>query len=241
MTATTTGAEVGSDPDGLPSASASEVWGEIRHATQGYRGTLLAVVAFGLLSATLGLVMPSALGWLIDRVTEGTAEAKTVVLVSVVLVCATTAAALSTALTARLATQIYETVLADLRERLMARTMTLPHHVVERAGTGDLVARTSDDVAKIADSAPQVIPAFTGAFFVIVVTAGGLSTVDWRYGVLLLALALVYALTIRWYLATAPRIYQKERSEMSGRAQHILEPLRGSETVRGYRARTAPP
>lgn len=218
----------------LPNASAAEAWHEVKHATRGHRVTLLAVVVLGLLSASLGLVMPAALGWLVDGVTRGGATPATVLLVAGVMACATTAAALCMALTVRLATRVYETVLADLRERLVARTMALPQDVVERAGTGDLIARTSDDVAKIADGAPQIIPALTGAFFVIVVTVGGMSTLDWRYGVLLLALVPVYVLAVRWYLSTAPRVYQAERSAMSGRAQHLLESLRGSETVRGF-------
>ena len=135
---------------------------------------LATALVLGLFSAALGLVFPTALGYLVDLVDEGSADTGAVVSTTAIMVAATGAGAIGSALTIVLATRAYQTILADLRERLLARSMGgSPQGLVERAGTGDLIARASDDVAQVADAAPQVIPALTASGFSILVTLAG--------------------------------------------------------------------
>lgn len=219
---------------GLPVATWGETRRELWRTSRGRRGRILAVGLVGLLSAGLGLALPVALGGLINAVDDGTADAGTVWWTIVVMVGATTAGAAGTALTAVLAGRIYQSMLAELRERLVATAMRLPQGVVERSGTGDLVARASDDVAQIADAAHRVVPALTSASFTIIVSFAGMAALDWRYGLALATTLPVYVLALRWYLATAPQVYQAQRAAAGGRAQQILESLRGFETVQAF-------
>lgn len=218
----------------LPVAGARETWHELWPATRGHRRRLAAVAVLGLSSAALGLITPAAIGRLVDLVETRTAGVGTVVALAAAMVVASAASATGTALTTVLAARTYQTIVADLRERLVAKAMNLQQRVVERAGTGDLIARASDDVAQIADAAPQLVPAVTRASFTIIVTFAGTAVLDWRYGAALAIVLPVYALTVRWYLATAPGIYRAERAAMSSRAQQILESLRGVQTVLGF-------
>ena len=218
----------------LPVADGRETWRVLRRASRGHRGALALAAAVGLLSAALGLVTPAALGRLVDLVEAGTADHGTVLATTAVMVAAAATGAGGAALTTVLAARVYQTVLADLRERLVATAMSLPRSVVESAGSGDLVSRASDDVDQVGDAAPRVVPALAGASCTILVTLVGMTALDWRLGAAL-ALALpVHALTVRWYLATAPRVYRDERAATGGRAQQILESLRGFPTVRGF-------
>ncbi|WP_036323310.1 ABC transporter ATP-binding protein [Microbacterium gubbeenense] len=218
----------------LPIAGAREIWTELRRASHGHRLVLAAAIGLGLLSAALGLLFPAMLGALVDLIEAGAAGFGTVAMITVAAVGAAVAGAVGIALTIVLAARAYQAILADLRERLVARAMTLPQGVVERAGTGDLLARASDDVAQVADAAPRVVPALTSAGFTIIVTLGGMTALDWRYGAALAVTLPVYVLTLRWYLSTAPPVYQTERAAMGERAQHILESLRGRDTVLGF-------
>ena len=59
-----------------------------------------------------------------------------------------------------------ERVFAQLREQFMGRVMALPLSTVERAGTGDLVARTTNDVEALSHVVRFGIP----SVFVAVVT-----------------------------------------------------------------------
>ena len=218
----------------LPIAGAREIWTELRRASHGHRLVLAAAIGLGLLSAALGLLFPAMLGALVDLIEAGAAGFGTVAMITVAAVGAAVAGAVGIALTIVLAARAYQAILADLRERLVARAMTLPQGVVERAGTGDLLARASDDVAQVADAAPRVVPALTSAGFTIIVTLGGMTALDWRYGAARAVTLPVYVLTLRWYLSTAPPVYQTERAAMGERAQHILESLRGRDTVLGF-------
>ncbi|OLM17373.1 MULTISPECIES: ABC transporter ATP-binding protein [unclassified Pseudonocardia] len=234
---TTTADRATADPTavgGLPVATGSETWRELVRASRGHRLRLLAVVLCGLGSAALELAMPVVLGRLINSVAAGTADATTVGWSIAAMVGATTTGAAGAAVTAVLAGRLYQTMLAELRERLVANAMRLPQSVVERSGTGDLIARASDDVAQIAGSAQRVIPALTSAAFTIVVALAGLTALDWRYGLALTLTLPVYLVALRWYLATAPRIYAAQRAAAGARAQQILESLHGFQTVQAY-------
>lgn len=221
-------------PAGLPVAPWRTTGRELAGAARGHRARLAAVVVVGLVGAALGLVVPVALGSLVDAVDAGTADASTLVWTVVVMVGATAGGAVGAALTAVLAGRVYQSILADLRERLVTRAMELPQRVVERSGTGDLVARASDDVAQVADAAHRIVPALTASTFTILVTVAGMTALDWRYGLALLATLPVHLLALRWYLSTAPPVYRAQRAAAGGRAQQILESLRGFGTVQAF-------
>ncbi|SBV04026.1 ABC-type multidrug transport system, ATPase and permease component [Streptomyces sp. Ncost-T6T-1] len=211
-------------------ATAAEVW----RLSRGHRLRLAAVGLAGILSTAVDLIPPVAIGYLVDRVRAGTADLGTVLTVTGVMALSAVLGAAGTAVTIAHATRIYHTVLAALRERLVSRAMLLPQHVVERAGTGDLISRSSDDVTAVADAAPAVIPALTVTAFTVVVSLAGLAALEWPYAVAFAVVLPVYALAMRWYLRIGPRVYRAERAAMSARAQQILESQRGYATVLGF-------
>ncbi|CUU59431.1 ATP-binding cassette, subfamily C [Parafrankia irregularis] len=219
----------------LPVAGGRETAREVWRLSRGHRLGLAALVVLGIASTAIDLIGPVAIGFLIDRVQEGTAELGTVLTVTAIMAVSAVLGAAGTAATIVLATRMYHTILAGLREELVSRALTLPQHVVESAGTGDLISRSSDDVTAVADAAPAVIPALTVTSFTIVMSLGGLAAVEWPYAAALVVVLPVYVLSMRWYLRTGPRVYLAERAAMSARAQQILESQRGYATVLGFR------
>lgn len=218
----------------LPVASGRETASEVWRLSRGYRLRLAAVGALGVISTAVDLIPPVAIGFLIDRVQAGTADLGTVLMVSAVMTVSAVLGAAGTASTIVLTARTYHTILAALRERLVGRVMTLPQHLVERAGTGDLISRSSDDVTAVADAAPAVIPVLTVTAFTVVVSLGGLAALEWPYAVAFVVVLPVYALALRWYLRTGPAVYRAERAAMSARAQQIVESQRGYATVLGF-------
>lgn len=221
-------------PPGLPVADWRGTGREIWRLSHGHRLRLAAGGALGILSSAVALVPPVAIGMLVDRVREGTADLATVLLVMGVMVVSAVLGAAGSAVTVVTATRVYQTMLAELRERLVSRGMSLSQHTVERAGTGDLISRSSDDVTAVADAAPAVIPALTVTTFTIIVSLVGLAGLEWPYAVAFLIALPVYVVAMRWYLRTGPGVYQAERTAMSSRAQHLLESQRGYATVLGF-------
>ncbi|PVC98507.1 ABC transporter ATP-binding protein [Streptomyces sp. CS014] len=218
----------------LPVAGGRATAGEVWRLSRGHRLRLAAVGLAGILSTAVDLIPPVAIGYLVDRVRAGTADLGTVLAVTGVMALSAVLGAAGTAVTIAHATRIYHTVLAALRERLVNRAMQLPQHLVERAGTGDLISRSSDDVTAVADAAPAVIPALTVTAFTVVVSLAGLAALEWPYAAAFAVVLPVYALAMRWYLRIGPRVYRAERAAMSARAQQILESQRGHATVLGF-------
>ncbi|MEV6312661.1 ABC transporter ATP-binding protein [Streptomyces sp. NPDC051840] len=218
----------------LPVAGGRATVGEVWRLSRGHRLRLTAVGLAGVVSTAVDLIPPVAIGYLVDQVQTGTADLGTVLTVTGVMALSAVLGAAGTAMTIAHATRVYHTVLATLRERLVSRAMLLPQHLVERAGTGDLISRSSDDVTAVADAAPAVIPALTVTAFTIAVSLAGLAALEWPYAAAFAVVLPVYALAMRWYLSVGPRVYQAERAAMSARAQQILESQRGHATVLGF-------
>ncbi|MFF9149521.1 ABC transporter ATP-binding protein [Streptomyces sp. NPDC014861] len=223
----------GSGLSGLPVASGRETVGEVWRLSRGHRLRLVATGVLGVVSTAVDLIVPVAIGSLVDRVRDGSAELGTVLAITAVIVLSAALGAAGTALTIVLATRVYHSLLAALRERLVGRAMALPQHFVERAGTGDLISRSSDDVTAVADAAPAVIPVLTVTAFTIVVSLGGLAALEWPYAAALAAVLPVYAAAVRWYLRVGPGVYRAERAAMGARAQQVVESQRGYATVLG--------
>ncbi|GAA1681185.1 ABC transporter ATP-binding protein [Glycomyces endophyticus] len=219
---------------GLPVATGRRTARELWRRSRGHRLRLAAVGVLGVVSTAVDLIGPLAIGLLIDRVQAGGAGLGTVLAITAVMAVSAVLGAIGTAVTTVLATRVYHAVLAGLREALVGRALTLPQHRVERTGTGDLVSRSSDDVTAVADAAPAVIPVLTVTVFTIVVSLGGLAALEWPFAAAFAVVLPVYALAMRWYLRTGPRVYGAERAAMSARAQQILESQRGYATVLGY-------
>jgi ABC-type multidrug transport system fused ATPase/permease subunit len=218
----------------LPVATGPETAREVWRVSRGHRVRLGAVGVVGVAGAAVDLVVPVAIGFLVDQVRDGTADLGTVLTLTAVMALSAILGAAGTAVTIVLATRVYHSILARLRERLVERGLTLPQHLVERAGTGDLISRSSDDVTAVADAAPAVIPALTVAAFTIIVSLGSLAALEWPYAAAFAVVLPVYVLALRWYLRTGPGVYRAERAAMSARAQQILESQRGYATVLGF-------
>lgn len=222
----------------LPTATARQTWAALRAEFARLPGLSAVAVTLLVAAAATGLVAPWVLGRLVDDVMAGSDTARIVAWAGVIAGAAVLAGLL-TAAGAAFAARLGETVLARLRERVLDRALHLPSATLERAGTGDLIARAGDDVAVVTNVIATSGPAFLGALLSIVLTAAGLFVLDWRLGLAGLAAAPAYALALRWYLKRSVPYYARERVATGERAQAMAGALRGAATVRAYRMEDA--
>ncbi|BAJ76052.1 ABC-type multidrug transport system, ATPase and permease components [Microbacterium testaceum StLB037] len=223
----------------LPLASAREVARELRRSLPGGWWRVPGLVLVVLAAAIAGVVGPLALGVIVDAIGAGDDAPHLAVVLAAVMAGAVVVGAALTAVGMVAASRLCETALADLRERMVDTALHLPPSRVERAGTGDLVARAGDDVAEVSDAVPRVVPALVGAAFTIVVTLVGMAVIDPWYALALVGVTPLHVVAVRRYLRSAPAVYAAERTAMSERAQHLLDALRGLETVRAYSAESS--
>ncbi|MFC4627306.1 ABC transporter ATP-binding protein [Promicromonospora alba] len=217
----------------LPIADGRTVLCEMWRALDRRGWRLAGLVVVFVATAAAGVLPSLAIGRVVDAVTAG-GEARTVWIAGAIMVGSVVAGAVLAAVGMIGASRLLEGMLARLREDMVAAALRLPQSQVERAGTGDLISRAGDDVAEVAEAIPAVVPALTGSFFTIVVTFGGMVVIDPRYALALLVILPVHAFAVRRYLRGAPRLYAGERAAMAHRAQHLLDSLRGTETVRAF-------
>ena len=124
-----------------------------------------------------------------------------------------------------------ETVFAQLREQFIGRVTSLPLSTVERAGTGDLVSRTTNDVEALSHVVRFGIP----SLFVAVVTTT-LTVVAAVVAGPVVALPMVLGVPIIWvstrrYLRLAPDGYLRERATYAVANGVITETVDGARTV----------
>ncbi len=200
-----------------------------------------ALVAFLLLAvgSTCTVTIPRLLGRIVDIVSSASdqlpqAETDLWRTAGLMVVVAVGAGAFNGAgyfILARLS----ERLIANLREEMVGTALGLPMHTVEDAGTGDVVSRSTDDVAQVSAAIMEALPILSGAVFVIGATAVSLLTVDWRFLLIILVVSPVYWLAARTYLRRAPALYAAERASMGLRARRVLEAIHGRATVRAFR------
>lgn len=221
-------------PDRLPIATGRETLTALWATMRGQRSMLALAALLATGGAALGLVTPAVLGSIVDRASNSGDSGVSVWVYGALIAGAAAGSAILTAAGILLAARVFETILARLRERLVATALRLPQQQVETAGTGDLVSRASDDVAQVSNAVSQVVPALVGGSFTIAVTLAGILVLDWRYALTLVAILPLYVWAMRWYLRYAPTLYGAERAAMATRAHHLLSALRGLDTVLAY-------
>lgn len=218
----------------LPIASGLDTLRVAWAGLRGRRRLLLAAALASAIGAALRLVTPAVLGTVVDDVTADRTGAG-VWVYGVQIAAGSIGAALFSMLGIVLAARALETLLATLREQLVAGALAMRQSRVERSGTGDLVSRASDDVARVSEALSMALPMVSSTVFTIVLTLVGLSALDWRYGVAFIVVIPVYVVAMRWYLRTAPPMYAAERAATGTRAGHVLTGLHGLDTVLAYR------
>ncbi|MBB6171881.1 ATP-binding cassette subfamily C protein [Nocardiopsis mwathae] len=218
----------------LPTATGARTTRVVVGLLAGRRLLALGALLTMVVATAIGLLTAPLLGHIVDVVVgRGGAGALTVPVVLLAVVALTRGAvtALGLALVARLG----EGMLATLRERFIARALHLPLEQVEQAGSGDLTARVTSDVAEVAKSVREALPELGRSLLTIALTLGALAVLDRRFLLAALLAAPIQLLTVRWYLRRAVPLYAAQRVAVGARQQQLLDTVGGARTVRAFR------
>lgn len=222
------------DTDRLPVAGGAATWRAVR-TTLGLSRVRLAAGVVLLVAASLaGFVAPWALGQLVDVVAADPRDSAVYRLV-VVMVAGGLAGGVLNGWAYTVTSRVMETSLARLREQMVDEALGLAWPVVERAGTGDLVSRASDDVRQVASAGPRVVTALSTAFLTILLTFAVMAGVNPFFALALAVILPVHVVTVRWYLRRVPQLYVAERVAVAESSRALLSSLRGHDTVLAYR------
>jgi ABC-type multidrug transport system fused ATPase/permease subunit len=122
-------------------------------------------------------------------------------------------------------------VFATLRERYLERVLGLPLSAVERAGTGDLVTRSTGDVEALARTVRFAVPEVLVAATTVLLTVAAAFITAPLVALPLLAGAPLIIVGTRWYLRRAPEGYLAERECYAAFNGSLAETVDGARTV----------
>lgn len=214
----------------LPVADSAQVKAEGLRLLRMHQGPLAAVVGLYVVAAVAGLAGPFLVGRLVDAVSEGT-TAGFVALVAAGLAGFVLVQTVLARLARRKGMVLGEKVFAQLREEFMEQVTSLPLSTVEKAGTGDLVSRTTNDVESVSHTVRFGVPQVLVSVATIALTAAAaLLTSPLVALALLVGVPLLVPVT-RWYLKRATPGYLAERESYAGLNGAITETIEGARTV----------
>lgn len=214
----------------LPVADKPQVRGYARELLRRHFRHLSGVVGLHGLAALAGLGAPILLGRLVKGVTEGTTLGR-IDRIALGLLAFVVAQAMLTRFAALASAKLGEKVLAELREDFVDRVLAIPLSIVERAGTGDLVTRTSRDVAALAHSVRRGVPETLIAIVTILLTGGALVWLSPLLALPCLAGVPILVAGTRWYLRRATPAYLRENATSAEMIDGLSETVEGARTT----------
>ncbi|MFL6124298.1 ABC transporter ATP-binding protein [Actinophytocola sp.] len=198
------------------------------------RGAAALVAASTCLSSLAGLGAPWLIGRIVDRVQAGTSDTAVIDLLAVAIVAFAVAHMVLTRFARYFAYRFAERSLARLREEFVDRTLALPTSVVERAGAGDLMSRTTADIATIGGALRDAVPAVFMGVLQATFMVGAILLVSPPLALCaLLGIATLW-LPGRWYLRRARHAYLAEGTATSDLSESIAATVDGARTIEAF-------
>jgi ABC-type multidrug transport system fused ATPase/permease subunit len=214
----------------LPIASGPELRAQAALLGHRHRRGLARMIALHAAAATAGLAGPPVLGKLVESVRHGTTRGhidRLIAILAIFLVAQT----LLTFLARRASFVLSEQMFAELREDFMRRVLALPLSTVERAGTGDLISRTTADVDSMTRTIRFALPETMIAAITTVLTVGAAIWVSPIAALPCIAGVPALVVGTRWYLKRAPAGYLWERASYATLSGTVGETVDGGRTL----------
>jgi ABC-type multidrug transport system fused ATPase/permease subunit len=214
----------------LPVASGTDVRAKAREIFAAHRRAVTWMLTLHALAALAAVVGPRLLGAMVQSVRDGTTT-QHVDRLALLLAVSLIAQTVLTFIARRASFVLGETVFAELREGFLERVLRLPLSTVERAGTGDLVTRSTGDVEALARTVRFAVPEVLVAIVTVLLTAiAAFLTAPLVALPMLLGAPLIFFGTKR-YLRFAPGGYLRERESYAAYNGALAETVEGARAV----------
>ncbi|NUT43283.1 MAG: ABC transporter ATP-binding protein [Thermoactinospora sp.] len=217
----------------LPVADRAQVRAYARRLTLKYPRELSGALLLHGLAAVAGLAVPWQLGRLVKAIQEGADINVAVVAIAIGAFLALQAVLIRYATLA--SAKLGEKVLAELREEFVDRVLALPLSTVERAGSGDLITRTSRDVDSLSRTVRHAVPETLIAVVTFAISLGGVVLVGPLLAAPMLLAAPLLWVSTRWYLKRARDGYLREGAAYAQMTAGLAETVEGARAVEALR------
>lgn len=219
----------------LPTANAAVVRAHAKVLVASHRRELTGMLGLYALAAIMALLPAWVIGQITNFATDHTLSERRINLYVGVLLAASLGYAGLSFLARRRSYILGEKVFAQLREEFLASVLALPLVEVERAGTGDLLSRTTNDIEALSRTVRFAMPEWLVAIVQALLTLIAMILVSPAASVASLVSIPFLFLSTRYYLHYATPGYKRERISYASMSGTIAETSEGARTVDAQR------
>ncbi len=218
----------------LPVATSSQVLADTRKLMASRWRELAAVLSLYTAATMAGLVPPRLLGEIVTDVQRGSAVSQ-IDLLAAMIAAALIVQSVLIRFGALAGAKLGEAVLAGFREEFIDGVLGLPLSMVEQAGSGDLMSRSSRDVNSLSVVARLGIPTALTAGLTMILTVVAIAADNPLLVLPCLIVVPPIWIVGRWYLRRAPAGYLRESASWGALTDSLAETVDGARTVEALR------
>lgn len=206
----------------------------VRDLLRRHQRALIGLVAVNTVAVVASMVGPYLLGGVVQDLADGDRDpalGRTVALFAAALAVQ----AVFVRLVRLRGAVLGERMLADLREDFLVRSVGLPPGVLERAGTGDLLARINTDVDRLSKAMREAVPEMSIAVVWAGLLLGGIVVTAPPLGLAVLLSSPLLLVVCVWYFRRAPAGYRSESAGYAAVAAALAETVDAGRTIEAHR------
>ena len=219
----------------LPIADSKTVFAYAKVLMREHRRALSRMLSIYAFAAIMSLIPAWVIGEITNFASYHQLSAPKITDYVGLLFAASLAYALLTYFARRRSYVLGETVFAQLREEFLQSVLALPLVDVERAGTGDLLSRTTNDMESLSRTVRFAVPEWLVAILQAVLTLGAMLLVSPLASVASLVSLPVLFFSTRYYLRYATPGYRRERMSYAAMSGSVAETAEGARTIDAHR------
>ena len=215
----------------LPIASNDVVRAYARTLISSHKLDIVKMLGLYALAAITGLIPAWVIGKIINLATSNSLHTSDITRLVIILLISSLSFALLTFLARAQSYKLGETIFATLREEFLASVLALPLIDVERAGTGDLLSRTTNDVEALSRTVRFALPEWMVAILQAVLTLVAMLLISPLASIGAVVSIPFLVFSTRTYLKFAPPGYRRERMSYATMSGTISETAEGARTI----------
>ena len=219
----------------LPVADTAIVRAYAKGLIRQHRRALLRMLSLYALAAIMALIPAYIIGVITNFAADHSLTTSKITIYVSVLFASSIAYAGLSFLARRRSYILGESVFAQLREEFLESVLALPLVEVERAGTGDLLSRTTNDIEALSRTVRFAMPEWLVAIVQAMLTLIAMTLVSPLATIAsIVSIPFLYFST-RYYLHYATPGYRRERISYASMSGSISETAEGARTIDAHR------
>lgn len=139
----------------------------------------------------------------------------------------------------RLAAQVSQALLLDLRQRVFRQTQRLSLEFHESYTSGRIIARQTSDLEALRELLDNGITSLASGLLFMIFTGVSLFVLDWRAGLVLAVAVVPVALIVRWFASRSRVVYRESRVASARLIVNFVETMTGMRAVQAFRRERA--